>query len=207
MILKKCGEYYTLNKVPGKSIYGERLMIVEGKEYRHWNPHRSKLAAYLKEGGSLPIDKGSCVLYLGAGDGTTVSHLSDILTNGYILAVELSSKPFKNLLSLSEKRSNIFPILCDARNPWAYDGIVESIDFTYQDIAQPDQVKIFIKNLKHFPPPCAGIAVKARSIDVTRRPGNIFKEAKRELKEADFEILDMLDISRWQKDHAIIMIK
>ncbi|MFH1327743.1 MAG: fibrillarin-like rRNA/tRNA 2'-O-methyltransferase, partial [Candidatus Bathyarchaeota archaeon] len=34
----------TLNFAPGKTVYGERLLRFKGdKEYRAWNPYRSKL--------------------------------------------------------------------------------------------------------------------------------------------------------------------
>ncbi len=207
MILERNGSHYTPNLVPGVSVYGEDLIVEGGREYRHWDPRRSKLAAYLKEGGSLPFDSKNSVLYLGAGDGTTVSHLSDILSEGCIFAVELSPKPFRNLLSLSEKRENIFPILADARYPDKYSSMVQDIDFMYQDIAQQDQVEIFIKNLLHFKPVNAAIAIKSRSIDVTKSPKTIFKEVKETLKEREIEVLNTMDISRWQKDHAIILIK
>ncbi len=207
MILEKDGDYYTPNLVPGVSVYGEKLIIENGREYRFWNPHRSKLAAYLKEGGSLSIDNSSTILYLGAGDGTTVSHVSDLLTNGRIFAVEISSKPFRNLLSLSEKRDNVFPILGDARNPVEYQNLVRDLDFLYQDIAQQDQVNIFIKNLLHFRPPYAGMAIKARSIDVTRSPSSIFQEVKSCFEQRCLNVLKTVDISPWQKDHAIVLIK
>ncbi|MEM4232758.1 MAG: fibrillarin-like rRNA/tRNA 2'-O-methyltransferase, partial [Thermoplasmata archaeon] len=36
---------YTVNSVPGVSVYGEELVSVGGVEYRYWDPSRSKLAA------------------------------------------------------------------------------------------------------------------------------------------------------------------
>ncbi|MGB9830780.1 MAG: fibrillarin-like rRNA/tRNA 2'-O-methyltransferase, partial [Fervidicoccus fontis] len=34
----------TINLVPGKKVYGERLYRIAGTEYREWIPYRSKLA-------------------------------------------------------------------------------------------------------------------------------------------------------------------
>lgn len=49
-------------------------------EYRVWNPFRSKLAAAIVGGiGNIYMNPGSKVLYLGAANGTTVSHVSDIV--------------------------------------------------------------------------------------------------------------------------------
>ena len=75
----------TRNLTPGTSVYGEEL-IQEDVEYRIWNPRRSKLAAALLNGlKNLELDDASKVLYLGASTGTTVSHISDIVTEGRIL--------------------------------------------------------------------------------------------------------------------------
>ena len=205
MILELSGEYHTLNMVPGTSVHGERLIYREGREYRHWDPYRSKLAAYMKQGGSLKLGTDDHLLYLGAGDGTTVSHLSDILVHGLILAVEFSPRPFGNLLRLADKRKNILPVLADARDPGSYHGILPEVDFMYQDIAQPDQADIFVKNFDHYKPLKAGLAIKARSIDVSRKPAHVFTEVGKYLNSMGFDILDKRDISRWQKDHAIIM--
>jgi fibrillarin-like pre-rRNA processing protein len=35
----------TLNLTPSKAVYGERLVEVEGGQYRLWDPFKSKLAA------------------------------------------------------------------------------------------------------------------------------------------------------------------
>ena len=86
----KDGNIATKNLNPGTSVYGEEL-IQEDVEYRIWNPRRSKLAAALLNGlKNLELDDASKVLYLGASTGTTVSHISDIVINGRIYAVEFS---------------------------------------------------------------------------------------------------------------------
>ncbi len=207
-IYKKGNEYYTLNLTPGKSVYGEELIEHEDKEYRHWDPRRSKLAAFLKREGSLPLKYDRDVLYLGAGDGTTVSHVSDILTHGKVFAVELSGKPYTNLLDLSKHRRNIFPILEDAGKPGNYSDIVPKVDFLYQDISQKYQSEIFLKNLRFLKEGRYGfIAVKCRSIDVTRPPKQIYSQVENTLRNAGLEIIGRTDISRWQKDHAIIMTR
>ena len=80
----------TKNLTPGISVYGEEL-IQEDVEYRIWNPRRSKLAAALLNGlENLDLQETSKVLYLGASTGTTVSHISDIVIDGRVYAVEFS---------------------------------------------------------------------------------------------------------------------
>ncbi|MEF8873146.1 MAG: fibrillarin-like rRNA/tRNA 2'-O-methyltransferase [Candidatus Thermoplasmatota archaeon] len=207
-VFKIDGRYHTLNLVPGTSVYGEDLLHLHDAEYRQWDPNRSKLAAFLVKQGSLPFQYDSEVLYLGAGDGTTVSHISDILTDGKIYAVEVAKNPYRNLLQLSKKRKNIFPILSDARRPEEYRELVNEVDLVYQDIAQRDQVDIFIKNLDFLKEGHHGlIAVKSRSIDVSSSPGKIYQRVKKKLKDNDYEVVIQVDISRWQKDHAVLVVE
>jgi|TARA_B110000208_G_scaffold111611_1_gene137669 rRNA 2'-O-methyltransferase fibrillarin len=92
----------TLNSTPGKDVYGEKRISVEEKvgddsvkkEYRVWNPFRSKLAAGVIGGlDDIFIKPGSKVLYIGAASGTTVSHVSDIVgPSGVVYAVEFSHR-------------------------------------------------------------------------------------------------------------------
>ena len=81
----------TKNMVPGESVYGEkRVSVEEGDknpdgsniktEYRVWNAFRSKLGACIVNGvNNIYMQPGSKVLYLGAANGTTVSHVSDLV--------------------------------------------------------------------------------------------------------------------------------
>lgn len=207
-IFKKEGEFYTLNLVPCESVYGEELVQEDDFEYRHWVPDRSKLAALLKKSYTPDIRPDMELLYLGAGDGTTVSHLSDILTSGKIYAVEFSTKPYRSLLSLAEDRKNIFPINADARNPEEYSDIARQVDFLYQDISQSDQPEIFVKNLdllkkgEH-----ALMALKARSMDVTKPSEKVFEEVKGKVKDSGYQVEDVVDIEPWQKDHAFFIVR
>ena len=141
----------TENLVPGEKVYGEKLVKINGKEYRIWDPRRSKLAAAILKGlKRFSLKESWKVLYLGAASGTTVSHLSDILRRGKIFAVEIAPRVFADLFFLSEKRENIYPILADAKQIWQYSGLVPVVDFVYQDIAQKDQTEIFLENCKAF---------------------------------------------------------
>jgi len=113
----------TKNMVPGESVYGEKRISVdtaEGKvEYRVWNPFRSKIAAAIVGGvENIHILPGSKVLYLGAASGTTVSHVSDVVgPTGTVYAVEFSHRSGRDLINVAKKRTNIIPIIEDARHP------------------------------------------------------------------------------------------
>ncbi len=202
------GEYYTLNRCPGTTHHGEDVIFHGDREYRHWDPYRSKLGAFLKVRKTLPIYPDMRILYLGAGDGTTVSYLSDVLVKGSIYAIEFSRRPYGHLLELSKKRNNIYPILADAREPYRYQDIVPSVDFIYQDVAQRDQKDIFNKNIRFLKKGEKGmLVVKSRSIDVSSPPSEIYKKVEDGLISCGLNVLECVDIGRWQKDHAIILIE
>uniref|UniRef100_A0A7C3YPJ8 Fibrillarin-like rRNA/tRNA 2'-O-methyltransferase n=1 Tax=Geoglobus ahangari TaxID=113653 RepID=A0A7C3YPJ8_9EURY len=193
-----------LTKSPYPPHYGERK--IDG--YREWIPTRSKLAAVLLKGYRIDLKPNTKMLYLGAASGTTVSHISDILTKGIIYAIEYSAKPFVKFLKLARERKNIIPILADASQPQKYSGIVEKVDFIYQDIAQRNQIEIFRENFRFFAKDKALglIFVKARSIDSTRDPEEIYKDVINELKR-DFEILSYDDLSPYHKDHIFVYVR
>ncbi len=88
-------------------------------EYRAWNPFRSKLAAGICGGcDNIYIKPGSKVLYIGAASGTTVSHVSDIVgPEGAVYAVEFSKRVGRDLVNMAKKRTNVIPIIEDARHP------------------------------------------------------------------------------------------
>ena len=201
----------TKNFAPGHSVYGERLLKINGVEYREWNAFRSKLAgAILKGLKEVPIRKGTKVLYLGAASGTTPSHVSDIVEEtGKVYAVEFSARIVRELLLVAQSRINLYPILADARFPNAYATLIEDVDVLYVDIAQPDQTDIAIRNAIQFLKEGGYVmlAIKARSIDVTKDPKEIFKAEAEKLKEANFEIRDIVQLDPYDKDHAMVLAR
>ncbi|MGD9394831.1 MAG: fibrillarin-like rRNA/tRNA 2'-O-methyltransferase [Candidatus Thorarchaeota archaeon] len=197
---------------PGISVYGEKLIGHEGKEYRIWSARRSKLSAAIRNGLSeMPIQPGSKILYLGAASGTTVSHCSDILgSNGVVYAVEFSERTARELIQLTLSRSNIVPIVEDARHPTRYAPIVAGpIEVVYQDVAQPNQATILYENLKTF---CSFgawgmIAIKARSIDSASALDEIYSKELSTLDNLGLQIIDNIDLSPLEKDHRFIVCR
>jgi fibrillarin-like pre-rRNA processing protein len=157
----------------------------------------------------IEFKKDLKILYLGAATGTTVSHLSDIVKNGVLYAVENSPVSMKKMLKVCEKRKNIIPILEDAFHPERYNAIVSNADIVYQDISQRNQAEIFINNLsKYLKKGGYGILmVKARSIDVSLKPKIVYDNVCSQLKKEKLKILDVIDLSPYEKDHAAIIIK
>jgi len=108
-MIRKGNRLYTPNLVPGQRVYGEKLVRINGVEYREWNPYRSKLAAAILKGMKVNLNKNMTVLYLGAASGTTVSHVSDIVKKVY--AVEFAYRPMRDLILLAKTRKNLMPSL------------------------------------------------------------------------------------------------
>ena len=199
---------FTRNLVPGSRVYGEKLVERNGVEYREWNPRRSKLAAAILKGlKTMPIKPGSGVLYLGAAQGTTVSHVSDIVKSGFVVAVEFSPKAMKDLIMVAEERNNILPILADANDPERYKDYLVGIDVIYQDVAQPNQVEILVRNTKITNPKYTMLCVKSRSIDVSKNPEGIYKETIRGLEASGLKTVEVIKLGPYEKDHAMIISK
>ena len=194
-IFKIDDEIATINSIPSKRVYGEKLIIDEESsiEYRIWNPNRSKLSAALHNGLSkINLDKNSKILYLGASTGTTVSHISDLVKNGIIYAVEFSPVSMRKLSRLSQIRNNI-----------------EKVDLVYCDVAQASQTKLFIDNMNLFlKDDGQGIfMIKSRSINVNIKPKTVFKEQEKILKSNGYSIIEKIKLEPYEKDHICLIVK
>ncbi|MCU0800073.1 MAG: fibrillarin-like rRNA/tRNA 2'-O-methyltransferase [Candidatus Thermoplasmatota archaeon] len=207
-LLQLDGRLFTEDLEGGRSVHGEQLMVREGRTFREWVPWRSKMATYIKKKG-LPLFAGRSLLYLGAAQGTTVSHLSDLMPNGTIFAVEVSSTAFSPLCALSKRRHNIVPILGDAFHPETYSMMVGSADAIYQDVAQKDQLGMFLRNSEMLLRKGGRgmLMLKARSVDVTADPQSVADRTAIGLKEGGFEVLDVIDLDPFQKDHYALHVE
>jgi len=201
-------EVFTRNMVPGTATYGEELVKIEGIEYRRWDPFRSKLAAGIIKG--LPEDvirRGDKVLYLGTSTGTTPSHVSDLVgPEGLVIGVEFSPRVAREFVQkVARARSNVIPYIADARESSRF-GAFGKVDVVYCDIAQQDQTEIAIENCEmHLR--VGGrllLVVKSRSIDVVRDPREVFREERGKLKAAGFDVETSIDLSPFDRDHALI---
>ncbi len=201
----------TENLVPGNQVYKEKLIVKKNTEYRLWDPFRSKLAAaIINELEYFPFENKTKVLYLGVSTGTTVSHISDIVgPSGLIFGVEHASRVARDFLDrVASYRSNIIPILQDARSPKEYFSVFGKVDVVYVDIAQPDQTKIAIENCRMFLKKGGYIflVIKTRSIDVTREPRKIIGEEIKKL-DVEFDVLQSIDLHPYDKDHGMVVAR
>lgn len=199
----------TLNLAPKVSVYGEKLIVIEGYEYRIWDPFRSKLAAAILNGlRDISLKEGHRVLYLGASTGTTLSHISDLVgESGVVFGVEFSARVARELIERVVKhRKNVVPIVADARHPKLYPSIYGKVDLVYCDIAQPDQTNIAVENCRAYLKKDGNLllVVKCRSIDVAMEPTLVVKQEVARLKESGFKINQVVELEPFDKDHALI---
>jgi len=207
----------TKNLVPGESVYGEKRISVEtggeGEdstkiEYRVWNPFRSKLAAGVLGGmDKIFIAPGVKVLYLGAASGTSVSHVADIVgPEGVVYAVEFSPRSGRDLINMAKKRTNVIPIVEDARLPHKYRILLSTVDVIFADIAQPDQARIVALNAHQFLKVSGHvvISIKANCIDSTVSPEVVFDNEVNTLRGEMFKTLEQITLEPYERDHAMV---
>ncbi|MFH1751165.1 MAG: fibrillarin-like rRNA/tRNA 2'-O-methyltransferase [Candidatus Micrarchaeota archaeon] len=204
------GKLATLSELRGFKVHSEDILKAEGNEFREWDPFHSKLAAAISRGlRTFPFSVDASVLYLGAANGVTCSFLSNIITNGTIYAVEFSAQSGRDLISVSEKMQNLMPIIEDARFPERYaDSIGGKVDVVYEDVSDREQVQILVDNCDRFLKAggIAMIAIKARSIDSSRPPRQIYAQVISELRN-HFEVLEKLDLGNFERDHMFLVLK
>lgn len=209
-ILRRGRELYTRNLRPGERVYGEELVVEDGVEYRHWDPWRSKLAAYLRNGAArLPYDHPRTVLYLGAAHGTTLSHLSDLLPDARLFGIEKSAGSFGALLALSRRRSNLFPILADAQLPERYQADVGPVEFLYQDIAQRNQAEVFAENAVAMLSSGgrALLMLKVRSVTQRRPVAAVVAESRVILTRQGLQVVDQRSLTPFSRDHVALAVE
>ena len=203
----------TKNMVVGESVYGEKRISVDAEdgtktEYRVWNPFRSKVAAGILGGlDNIYIKPGTKLLYLGAAAGTTVSHCSDVVgPEGIVYAVEFSHRPGRDLVNMAKKRTNVIPIIEDARHPQKYRMLVGMVDTIFADVAQPDQARIVALNAQHFLKPGGNfiISIKANCIDSTVPAEAVFAREVKKLQQEQFKPAEQLTLEPYERDHAIV---
>ncbi|TAJ45290.1 fibrillarin-like rRNA/tRNA 2'-O-methyltransferase [Methanofollis fontis] len=186
---------------PGEGgVYGERTI----GDYRVWDPYRSKCAALLLLGGEIDLTSSMRVLYLGAANGTTVSHVADYVEVVY--AVEFAPRPMQDLLEVCRRRKNIIPIMDDAGRPDHYACMVEEVDLVYQDVAQPDQAGIALKNAIFLRPGgTLVLMLKTRSVDIRQSPQDVLDRTVEVLEAGGLSVREVRWLEPYHRDHAAII--
>jgi fibrillarin-like pre-rRNA processing protein len=98
------------------------------------------------------------------------------------------------------------PIFQDARFPTRYRSIVQEVDTIYSDVAQPDQARILAENIQTYLKDSGDflMAVKARSVDVSRDPSAIFNQEKQVLESKGHRIAELIRLDPFEMDHCMI---
>lgn len=208
-VLRRGRELYTRNLRPGERVYGEELLVEDGVEYRHWDPWRSKLAAYLLNGATrLPYEHPRRVLYLGTAHGTTISHLSDLLPDAHLFGIEKSAGSFAAFLALARRRRNLYPILADAQLPERYQADVGTVDFLYQDIAQRNQAAVFAENATACLSDSgrALLMLKVRSVTQRRPVATVVAESRTVLANQGLRVVDQRSLGPFSRDHVALAV-
>ncbi|KAG9522483.1 Fibrillarin, partial [Aureobasidium melanogenum] len=213
----------TRSMAPGVSVYGEKRITVDSPapvvengetaaatkvEYRVWNPFRSKIAAGILGGlQDIYMKPGSKVLYLGSASGTSVSHVADIVgPTGTVYAVEFSHRSGRDLINMATHRTNVIPIVEDARHPLKYRMLVGMVDCIFADVAQPDQARIVGLNAHLFLKVGGGVlvSIKANCIDSTAAPEAVFAREVQKMREERIKPKEQLTLEPFERDHAMV---
>ncbi|KEQ64231.1 Fibrillarin [Aureobasidium melanogenum CBS 110374] len=213
----------TKSMAPGVAVYGEKRITVDSPapvvengesaaatkvEYRVWNPFRSKIAAGILGGlQDIYMKPGSKVLYLGSASGTSVSHVADIVgPTGTVYAVEFSHRSGRDLINMATHRTNVIPIVEDARHPLKYRMLVGMVDCIFADVAQPDQARIVGLNAHLFLKVGGGVlvSIKANCIDSTAAPEAVFAREVQKMREERIKPKEQLTLEPFERDHAMV---
>jgi rRNA 2'-O-methyltransferase fibrillarin len=124
-----------------------------------------------------------------------------------VYAVEFSHRSGRDLINVAKKRTNVVPIVEDARYPLKYRMLVGMVDVVFADVAQPDQARIvainahqFLKNGGHFV-----ISIKANCIDSTAAPEAVFAKEVQKLRQENFKPMEQITLEPYERDHAVVV--
>ena len=130
-----------------------------------------------------------------------------VFMTGMVYAVEFSHRSGRDLLNVAKKRTNVVPIIEDARHPHKYRMLVPMVDCIFSDVAQPDQARIvalnaqyFLKNSGHFV-----ISIKANCIDSTAEPEAVFAGEVKKMQAEKMKPQEQVTLEPYERDHAVVV--
>jgi fibrillarin-like pre-rRNA processing protein len=111
-----------------------------------------------------------------------------------------------DLIEVSRRRMNIIPIMADAARPEQYAPLVESVDLLYQDVAQPEQASIALRNCSFLKTGGSLVLMlKTRSVDVRKEPVEVFQDTLEVLISAGLLVQECVWLAPYHNDHAAII--
>jgi len=210
---------WTMNATPGKRVYGEKTRRFSSQEFRKWDPYRSKIAAGMlrtqHDPQNLLPPRGSQVLYLGAGHGTTISHIHDIVCGeankfgGRIIGIDISPRCIRDLLGLAKVRPGFIPVLADARKSTWEHTINGQVDWLFQDVSQTGQLDIFLDvTSKHLKP--SGRALFSFKMASERWSDEAkttqIEAMEKRIASSGFDCNEILDLQGYEDEHFLFVI-
>ena len=212
---------WTLNAVQGGAVYGESLRRFSGKEHRRWDPTRSKLGAGMLRTKGDPAHllppQGETVLYLGAGHGTSVSHLYDHLCGagnrfgGRLVSVDLAPRCLRDLTFMAKNRPGLVPVLGDARQHGAWGVLLPTrVPWLFQDVAQAGQVDIFLSACERFLQP-GGLGLLSLKAASERWTGEgetaLFQSVENRLVEHGYTVEEVVELTGYEDNHRLFLVR
>jgi len=208
---------WTRNAVRGSSVRGERRKKDGRIEWRKWDAHRSKVAAAILRTRGDPVELlpkiGSRCLYLGASSGGTVSHIHDIVCgsgnhhSGQVVAVEISPRMVRDLVSVSSERVGLVPVLGDAKifsqiSPF----LSGKVDWIHQDLSMTDQAQNFVKASEFFLRSGGTGLLSLKAASERASDGDdssMFDKAQDILNSSKLKLIERIDLSGLEEQHVV----
>ena len=126
---------------------------------------------------------------------------------GMVYAVEFSHRSGRDLLNVAKKRTNVVPIIEDARHPHKYRMLVPMVDCVFSDVAQPDQGRIVALNASYFLKNGGNfvISIKANCIDSTAEPEAVFAGEVKKMQAEKLKPQEQVTLEPYERDHAVVV--
>lgn len=128
--------------------------------------------------------------------------MADIVgPTGTVFAVEFSHRSGRDLINMATHRTNVIPIIEDARHPLRYRMLVSMVDVIFADVAQPDQARIVGLNAHLYLKVGGGVvvSVKANCIDSTAAPEAVFAREVQKMKEERIKPFEQLTLEPFER--------
>lgn len=102
---------------------------------------------------------------------------------------------------MATHRTNVIPIVEDARHPLKYRMLMSMVDVIFADVAQPDQARIVGLNAHSYLKVGGGVVVsiKANCIDSTAPAEQVFAREVQKLKEEKIKPFEQLTLEPYER--------
>lgn len=109
---------------------------------------------------------------------------------------------------MATHRTNVIPIIEDARHPLRYRMLVGMVDVIFADVAQPDQARIVGLNAHLFLKVGGGVlvSIKANCIDSTAKPEVVFANEVKKMREERMKPKEQLTLGKCDYVRLIALV-